>query len=109
MFSRFSPSRIGGKEDDDGAHGRFRFRDQGSHANAQDCANQDIRVDHEHSAFACSRSAPRFLKIFDQLVFAGSGRGDQFPAPGSQSPGRIKIEKSADRGELRIGHQHAGQ
>ncbi len=44
MFPRFGPSRIGGEEVYNGAI----LHNQTSDTNAQNSANQDIRVDDEH-------------------------------------------------------------
>ena len=44
MFPRFGPCRVGGEE----IHHAAILHNQTSHADAQNCANQDIRVDDEH-------------------------------------------------------------
>ena len=44
MFPRFGSGRVGGEEVHDGAI----LQNRSPHANAQNRANQDIRVDNEH-------------------------------------------------------------
>jgi hypothetical protein len=50
MFPRFGPGSVGGEEIDDGSI----LHDQASHPDAQNCANQDIRIDDQHFSVCLS-------------------------------------------------------
>jgi len=72
MFSRFRICGIRCKEFD----GCSVLRKQRPDANPQFRANQDVRIDNQHSGFALLRAPPP-LEIIDEFLFTGSGRRNQ--------------------------------
>ena len=72
MLSRFRVCGVRCKEFDSCSV----LREQGPDASSQYRANQNVRIDNQHSGFALLRAPPP-LEIIDEFLFAGSGRGDQ--------------------------------